>query len=121
MSVPKGFRQIRRECDYETRWIVVNKLGAIDFHCTNTDLEIVAKFGRSGGVEIHRSLPDDYQNPDQPDHLDCWILGGKCWHDGSSLWASEHWIPMLESNGEEAVWQALYAEHKRQFGSEDPK
>jgi len=118
MTVPVGMRQIRREDDYETRWIVVGPLGAIDFHCTNIDA--LTRMGlprreRVGGVEFHRPTPETYQDQVKPDHESCWILGGRCWHDGTSLWASEYWVPLLERDGERAIWDALHVEYRRRF------
>ena len=100
--------RLTREDDYEKRWIVVGKLGAVDFHCSHDDSDLARKYGRSGGVEFHYRAPTDWMRQDYScTHDRCWILGGKCWHDGTSLWASEHWIPMLERSGEEAVWREL--------------
>lgn len=42
------------------------------------------------GIEIHRRQPASYDDPGKDaDHYDCTVLGGKCWHDGTSLRASE--------------------------------
>lgn len=43
-----------------------------------------------GGVECHwAECPDNgtgWHKPDAPSHSDCWLLGGQCWHDGTSLY-----------------------------------
>lgn len=62
------------------RWVVYNKKGAIDLHIThNKELN-----NCYGGVEKHSHTPFSYSKA-SPDHTNCMILGGNCWHDGSSL------------------------------------
>lgn len=106
--------RLTREDGYEKRWIVVGNGGAIDFHCSHGGTDIARRFGRSGGVEFHYRHPEDYMSAEYPcTHDHCWILGGKCWHDGTSLWASEYWVPLLERDGEAGVWAALEREYRR--------
>lgn len=40
-----------------------------------------------GGIEIHYRSPPDYMKGSAPHHHDCFVTGGLCWHDGSSLGA----------------------------------
>ena len=105
--------RITREDDYEKRWIVVGTLGAIDFHYSHAHLEVTRRFGVAGGVEFHYRAAPEYMESDEPSHDQCWILGGRCWHDGTSLWASEYWIPLLQSGGEAAIWHALEYEYRK--------
>jgi len=119
-AVPGNMKQIRTEDSYETRWILVGPLGAVDFHCTN--LAMLARIRnaanmrglpRSGGVEYHHRAAPEYLFGKDAAHEHCWILGGPCWHDGTSLWASEHWIPLLERDGEDEIWRELHATYTR--------
>lgn len=98
--------RITRDDGYERRWVVVGPKGAVDFHCTHgpVDHPIV---GRIGGVEYHYRTPPDYMRSEAAHHPCCWALDGPCWSDGSSLQATEHWIPMLERAGEDAIWAEL--------------
>lgn len=51
-----------------------------------------------GGVEVHLSeCPSDsgWFNPEEPSHADCWLIGGPCWHDGTSLYFSERIDPRM--------------------------
>ncbi len=116
--LPENMKQIRSEDNYETRWILVGPLGAIDFHCTNLPMlermrEMVPDIWRSGGVEYHCRTAPDYMRDKTASHTHCFVLGGPCWHDGTSLWASEHWIPLLEREGEDAIWRELHATYQR--------
>jgi len=47
-----------------------------------------------GGIDIHRKEP---VNP-EIDHPtpDCWLLGGSCYHDGSTIWFEENLKPRLQ-------------------------
>lgn len=107
-ATPEKLVRITRQDDYEKRWIVVGKLGAVDFHCSLPHLEVTRLYGRTGGVEYHHRSPARYMREDYGcTHDNCWVLGGKCWHDGTSQWASSHWIPLLEACGEDAIWIEL--------------
>lgn len=106
--------RLTREDDYEKRWIVVGKHGAIDFHCAHANSDSSRRYGRMGGVEYHHRRPASYMRADYgcvDDH--CWVLSGKCYYDGTSLWASEHWIPLLESCGEAAIWRELEITYRK--------
>jgi hypothetical protein len=105
--------RIKKQDDYETRWCVVGPAGAVDFHCTNEPVKGWSE--RVGGLEEHRRAPAYYQNAESPSHEHCSLLNGKCWHDGSSLYASEFIIPFYEQSGEEALWPLLEGEYRRRF------
>lgn len=49
-----------------------------------------------GGVECHFSAPPSKFSPKDPPIDDCWLTGGPCWPDGSSLYFSENIAPYLE-------------------------
>lgn len=93
---------------------LVGRDGAIHFHVTE------AKNGEFyGGIEEHhRTCPTYSDRP--PSHTNCRLLGGPCWHDGSSLYASEVLIPMwkLEFPNHDAVFAALVRDYDRVFRRE---
>lgn len=57
-------------------WCVIGDKGAIHVWCTALDVTL-------GGIEIHSREPlyDGHWSSDEP----CWLIGCKCYHDGSSL------------------------------------
>lgn len=111
---PDKLVRYTREDDYEKRWIVVGNYGAIDFHCSHAHLDVSKRYGVTGGVEYHHRQPASYMGDDYGcTHDHCWVLGGKCWHDGTSLWATEHWIPMFRACGEAWVWLELESTYRR--------
>ena len=100
----KRFKQDRKD---RTDWAVIGPLGAVHFWKFNN-------YPQLGGVEEHRKAPADYQNGQPPSHEDCFLLGCPCWHDGSSLYA-DTFFPILELQGEEAVYIQLGIEYRNRF------
>lgn len=72
--------------------------GAIELHITEYPDGLSGKpMESSGGVEFHYRKPPDYMKGKAPSHPECIVLGrNPCWHDGSSTWAMEHFLPLWE-------------------------
>lgn len=51
-----------------------------------------------GGIEGHSPTRREYDS-EKPSHEHCWLLGGPCWHEGSSLQFSEQIAPYLTEPG----------------------
>lgn len=103
----------RSKYEYEYRfghpehtWSVVCAEGGIHLHISDYGKD--NKYGErfQGGIEIHYRKPPGYMRHDAPSHDNCWLIGGPCWHDGSSLQASERWIP---------IWVGSENDHDRMF------
>lgn len=58
-----------------------------------------------GGVELHSRTPTYHDADAGPDFEHCSALRGPCWHDGSSLAASE--FAAGWSGDDESVWMLL--------------
>ncbi len=108
----------------QTVFAVIGDKGAIHFwfsECSQTSKDV---FGQSkyGGVEMHSRVPLSYSK-EEPDHENCWLLNAPCWHDGSSLYAEETYIPKYEycesMNDFEPMWRALECEYERRFATEE--
>lgn len=114
-DAPKVIERRRSQMHGQTHYIVAGKEGAIDFHVMDSPFE---SGGKIGGVEFHMRTPPDYMDPSKPSHETCWAMldKGPCWHDGTSLWASEYWIPMLDEMGEEYVFGELEREYRKRMG-----
>jgi len=87
---------------------VLGALGGLSFHVTDRgEKEAEEAFGRySGGLEAHYRTPPDYMSERPPSHDECWLLCAPCWHDGTSLYASETIIP---------YWLTAPDDHVRMF------
>ena len=80
-------------------WSLTCAEGGVNLHVTY-DPEKNGRFGEldgeypvSAGIEFHYASP---QGGMAPDHLDCPVTGGRCWHDGSSLYAIEDLWPLAQ-------------------------
>ena len=68
-------------------WELRSAHGGIHFHAS------VFKGNPVCGLEFHSIYP---RGEDAPDHIDCPVTGGRCWHEGTSLYAMETLWPMIE-------------------------
>lgn len=73
-----------------------------------------------GGVEHHYNYCPEggWFKPDEPSHIECNLNCGKCWHDGSSLQASETFIPLLLRWGQDAVLNRLTSQYDERMKPE---
>lgn len=98
-------------------WTCIGRWGAMHFHVT--DLGADYKHGErySGGLETHARKPLDYQNDQAPSHEECWLIGGPCWSDGTSLYAHEKLIPfwLVEPHNHERIFRMLEREYEEHF------
>lgn len=111
----------RRDETNEKRTLlaVVGPLGAIHYwHQQSADKSPWMGRDKFGGVESHSR--DGHGVPDQEN---CWLLEGPCWHDGSSLYADEVFIPLWERCTElddmEPFWKRLENEYHSRFGGDE--
>ena len=71
-------------------WSFIGPYGGIHFHVSIMDDQ--EKYpDPSCGLEFH-----SFKGDGAPDHLDCWLTKGHCWHDGTSLYASDTVWPMVK-------------------------
>ena len=59
----------------------------------------------SAGLEIHSRTP--LHEDRAPSHDHCWLLQCPCWHDGTSLYAQEHYLPMVMAGYHDMVFRDL--------------
>lgn len=76
-------------------WILIGPQGAIHVHVTGAGQIGDTHLRPGGGIECHWGQPHPSLNR-SPDHQHCEILQGPCWHDGSSMFVSDHILPMLD-------------------------
>jgi hypothetical protein len=92
-------------------WEVIGPNGAIHFHASVKDLQDPSP---GCGLEFHHLSGDG-----APHHIDRPLTGGRCWHDGTSLYASEIlWPEIIEylKRGEhEHVFRILEHEYEKHF------
>lgn len=95
-------------------WELVGPDGAVHFSASVSE-----RHDPACGLEFHHTRAVRYRCDEAPDHLDCPLTGGPCWHDGTSLYASEHvWPviePMLRSGDHETIFRVLEGEYDEHF------
>ncbi len=78
-------------------WSVVGPAGGVHIWASPiTDRRWGKQF--YGGVEVHSRTP--MYGDEKPSHDECWLIGGPCWHDGTSLYFSENIEPMLRDRAD---------------------
>ena len=93
----KPFSNIRHE------WSLIGPRAALSFHVTLNET-----YGDTAGLEVHYFDAPDYMAEDPPSHIDCSYTGGRCWHEGTSLYATETLWPMIKG-------YLLYGDHEAIF------
>lgn len=95
--------------DGRIEWCVTGEYGSLSFWAIAVRPESITSFGEThyGGVESHYNEKSKPSYKGEPDRHDCAQNGGKCWHDGTSLWASEYWIPRVMPLGDEHIFSTL--------------
>ena len=64
-------------------------------------------------LEFHFRAPRN--SDDAPSHNQCWLLHAPCWHDGTSLYARERFLPRWERqpHDHDEMFILLEAEYER--------
>lgn len=105
-------------------WSLVGPIGGVSLHVSIMDDD--AKFpDPTCGLEFHHShrAGEIYPvNQEAPHHTPCWLIGEPCWHDGTSLYASETIWPevqcYLRTGNHDQVFKVLEREYARHFEPE---
>jgi hypothetical protein len=100
-------------------WQLVGPKGGIHFTANIWDR---AGSDPACGLEVHYYEAPDYRRDEAPSQVNCWLIGGRCWHDGTSLYASETlWpmiVPMLRSGDHDSIFRLLEHEADQRFRCE---
>jgi hypothetical protein len=99
-------------------WLIHGPLGSVHFHFSHNP-EHEAKYGPSAGLEIHYRTPPPYMKDRAPQHPQCQILHAPCWHDGTSLYATEKLYPLVDMRKPLEFFSWLVLEMDR-FTEENP-
>lgn len=97
--------------DVRHNWEFSGPNGAVNFAVTMSD----PKYGGpTAGLEFHALSGEG-----APHHLNCPLTGGRCWHDGTSLYAMESvWPavePMLRHGDHAGIFILLEWEYEHHF------
>ena len=90
------------------RYCIVGSSMGIDFHFNDTNpSEVIA------GLEMHYRECPSYLTGQSPFTDNCWLTGGVCYGDGTSIYATEWLYPLFKEMGLEAFWPILEQEYQR--------
>ena len=96
---------------------LIGPKGAVEYNANvQKDENELRKYGPTCGLEFHHYDPPDYMKNQAPTSIKCDLTGGKCWSDGTSLYAKELWSRFelyLESREYEYIFTSLENEYER--------
>lgn len=113
----------RNRYEYQARfgtprhdWVCIGARGAIHLHISGPH-GFDGRENWSTGLEMHSRTPPEYMQDDAP-HDDCWVLKCPCWHDGTSLYAEEFYLPrwMASPHDHGGMFRLLEGEYRERFG-----
>ncbi len=101
------------------RWEIVGGKAAIHFNVSLYENDAAC------GLEFHYFEPPEYMKDEAPSFVNCTIAGGRCWHDGTSLYASETLWPIikiyLKDGNHDEIFKVLQSEYESKFNYEASK
>jgi hypothetical protein len=102
-------------------WELVGPYGGISFHVQVPPEN--KEYSPTAGLEFHYSSPPEYMKDQAPSHKRCPVLDGPCWHDGTSLYATETLWPIIKAHlkfgDHQAIFRLLEREADCKFESKD--
>jgi hypothetical protein len=84
----------------EHNWLVIGARGGLQLRISEHPS------GHYAGLEIHHRTPPAWAKEDAPSHDRCWVLDCACWHDGTSIYAEDKFLP---------IWKAAPHAHADMF------
>lgn len=100
--------------DWGVRYEAVGSKGAVHFHIARHK-EPGGGYFYSCGLEYHYRSPPPHMQDRPPSHDECSLLKCPCWHDGTSLYASEIYEPMFLRNDHEGIFRQLERDAESNF------
>lgn len=96
-------------------WSLRGPRGGISFSASGRDGD------ETCGLEFHHAIGFQHDPHVAASHINCPITGGACWHDGTSLYATENLWPMFKTyvaRGEhDKIFRFLEREYDDRFGA----
>lgn len=98
---------------WEYNWELIGAKGGLHLHISGPH-HYSGEDHWSAGLEYHGRGPRHGDNA-PPNHDECWLLHCPCWHDGTSLYAEERYLPMFHAGEFGAIFRYLAADARRYF------
>jgi hypothetical protein len=95
-------------------YMLIGANGGLDLHFSGPYID-----GRlSGGLESHRRRPTVYDCDKPPSHDVCWLIKCPCWHEGTTLYAEEVYLPLFKKKEHEKIFRKLTRDAVRYLDDE---
>ena len=102
---------------WEHQWEIVGARGGVHLSIRPWKHKDVTEY--SAGLECHFRTPPEYREDEAPSHVRCWLLEGPCWHDGTSTYAQEHFVPLFLQDDHDRIFHEMKAWADGQFNRDD--
>lgn len=108
----------RFRCDmfagaWRYNWELVGAKGGLNLHISGPHVYDKAEHW-SAGLEYHSRAPRGSDNS-PPSHDECWLIHAPCWHEGTSLYAEETYLPLFHAGEFGYILQRLARDARRYF------
>lgn len=112
------------ENELALRWAISGDAGAVEFQgiaqCVDmNDRNAYNLSFKPYGIEYHFRTPPEYRAGTLAYHEDCWLIGGPCWHDGSSVDAYVVALHSVGCNRFASIWECIEQKYTEIFGPEE--
>lgn len=91
-------------------WELVGPRGGINFHFSP-----IKGYPPTAGLEFHHPRSANAFPDSAPHFLNCPLLGEPCWHDGTSLYATETILPEVEAYLRDGEHELIFAMLEREY------
>jgi hypothetical protein len=105
---------------WKHEWSLIGRHGGVHLHISGPHVYDNSEHW-SAGLEFHYRSPPEYMENDPPSHDRCWLIECPCWHDGTILYAQEHYLPMFLMGDDARILRGLMRDADEKFGgANDP-
>lgn len=111
------FKIYERFSDWAAMFEIVGAKGGVHYHVSRYK-DTNGSTSYSSGLEFHYRTPPDYMKDKPPSHDECFLLKCPCWHDGTSLYASEVYEPMFLRGDYSGIFRQMERDAEEKFNGE---
>jgi hypothetical protein len=92
--------------DWEYRWEILGAHGGahLSIRPYKTSSGVVE---HSAGLEMHYRRPPKYMGDCAPSYARCFLLEAPCWHDGTSMYAQDFFVPLFLARAEDLIFSGM--------------
>lgn len=109
-DLPPSYRYSLRSKLFGGKWWhsydVIGARGAASFNVSGPYVHD-GRENWTAGLEFHHRSPPEYMRDLPPSHDKCHVLKAPCWHDGTSLYAQEVYLPVFLRGDDAAIFRML--------------